>query len=144
MNKDMDIFKAAGRREPYGASEGLLAEIQERVMLAVKDDARPTVTDEAVEAAGRRRRRTLFGGRTVLFNRGRRPLFAAMMSAAVAAVIAAAVMITLPKFGAEEVTTVSNTDVDKAFANLSVSDQNYIIELYEISETLNAEAYMLY
>lgn len=125
--KGEDIFAAAGKRMPYRLPEGALDDLQDRVM-------------ERVQKKNRRR-----------------AWIVALVPTAVAAAVALAVVLVKPNVStmdsrtaqapvAAQTVAATQTDaaqvaVDKAFAQLSAADQQYIIDMYEASERMSADYY---
>ena len=124
--KGEDIFAAAGKRMPYRLPEGALDALQDRVMEHVQPKKR------------------------------RRAWIVALVPTAVAAAVALAVVLVKPNVStvgsqtAQEkpvaTRTATQTDaaqaaVDKAFAQLSAADKQYIIDMYEASERMSADYY---
>lgn len=123
-----DIFAAAGKRMPYRLPEGALEALQDRVMERVQPKKR------------------------------RRAWIVALVPTAVAAAVALAVVLVKPNVStlgsqtaqeapvATQTATATQSDaaqaaVDKAFAQLSTADQQYIIDMYEASERMSADYY---
>ena len=140
--KGEDIFAAAGKRMPYRLPEGALEALQDRVMERVQHCA---------EADG-----SLPEDASVQPRKRRRAWIVALVPTAVAAAIALAVVLVKPNVStvgsqtAQEAPvatqTTTQTDaaqaaVDKAFAQLSAADQQYIIDMYEASERMSADYY---
>ncbi len=123
--KDEDIFAAAGKRMPYRLPEGALDALQDRVMERVQPKKR------------------------------RRAWIVALVPTAVAAAVALAVVLVKPNAGTVDSQTVqapvatqtttqpdaAQAAVDKAFAQLSAADQQYIIDMYEASERMSTDYY---
>ena len=124
--KGEDIFAAAGKRMPYRLPEGALEALQDRVMERVQPKKR------------------------------RRAWIVALVPTAVAAAVALAVVLVKPNVNtlgsqtAQEAPVATQTTtqpdaaqaaVDKAFAQLSTADQQYIIDMYEASERMSADYY---
>ncbi len=142
--KGEDIFAAAGKRMPYRLPEGALDALQDRVMERVQGSAEEENSSllESVSAQPKKRRRAWI---------------VALVPTAVAAAVALAVVLVKPSIGtvdsqtaqAPAVTTVApaaqkdaaQAAVDKAFAQLSAADQQYIIDMYEASERMSADYY---
>ena len=123
--KGEDIFAAAGKRMPYRLPEEALEALQDRVMERVQPKKR------------------------------RRAWIVALVPTAVAAAVALAVVLVKPNAGTVDsqtaqapvaTRTATQTDaaqaaVDKAFAQLSAADKQYIIDMYEASERMSADYY---
>ncbi len=141
--KGEDIFAAAGKRMPYRLPEGALDALQDRVMERVQGSAEENSSLlESVSVQPKKRRRAWI---------------VALVPTAVAAAVALAVVLVKPSIGtvdsqtaqAPAVTTVApaaqkdaaQAAVDKAFAQLSAADQQYIIDMYEASERMSADYY---
>ncbi len=141
--KGEDIFAAAGKRMPYRLPEGALDALQDRVMERVQSSAEENSSLlESASAQPKKRRRAWI---------------VALVPTAVAAAVALAVVLVKPSIGtvdsqtaqAPTVTTVApaaqkdaaQAAVDKAFAQLSAADQQYIIDMYEASERMSADYY---
>ena len=139
--KGEDIFAAAGKRMPYRLPEGALDALQDRVMEHVQHCAE--ADGSLPEDAGVQPRKR------------RRAWIVALVPTAVAAAVALAVVLVKPNAGTVDsqtaqapvaTRTATQTDaaqaaVDKAFAQLSAADKQYIIDMYEASERMSTDYY---
>jgi len=113
MNKDFDIDKT-GKRMPYSVPDGFFNELRKSV-----SDELNLQTEEPKVAVPDRRRKLIFAG------------IAALAAAACIALVVVFKPVT-------EVTT-SMEDVEKAYANLSEADQEYMMEAYQDDVFLNEQ-----
>lgn len=140
--KGEDIFAAAGKRMPYRLPEGALDAVQDRVMEAVGKQKRrrawimalvPTAVAAAVALA------VIFVKPNIATTH---QLAGAPVATATAKTNSTLSTATAAEKNATTQKAAASLDaVDKAFAQLSAADQQYVIDLYEASETMTADYY---